>query len=321
MTFPKRARRGFTMIELLVVIGIIVLLLAILLPVVSQVRIRAFVASTEAEMAKIQAGCLAYYHDFNSYPGPLADYQLIGGPPPPQGAGPLPANITSNPTSSENLTLGLLGFLGVRMNGTTPFPVFQGTPQPSGGTGSTTPFTPGDVVNLGTRPGSFHYIDYDPTEVSQTGFAFGAMGGQRATDTDPTSTTVNKPSPETISDTNVPEFLDRIPDAMPILYMRAHVGVKTSPPNVGVMVTNSPTTPAQYNRSQLAPYGFNNVSAIDFNLPSGLSPAPTGDTPQWMAYFMNPAIAYQARGADGFILISAGADRMYGTKDDIIVTP
>ena len=54
----SQARRGFTMIELLVVVGIVVLLLAILLPVVNQVRKKAFVAQTEAEMVASCSTCI-----------------------------------------------------------------------------------------------------------------------------------------------------------------------------------------------------------------------------------------------------------------------
>src|SRR5579883_1750714 len=95
------SRRGFTMIELLVVIGIVVLLLAILLPVVNQVRMKAFVAQTEAEMQRIMGGIQAYYHDHNAYPGPLNEAALAGGP-----TGGTPSqisNVTGTPTSSENL--------------------------------------------------------------------------------------------------------------------------------------------------------------------------------------------------------------------------
>jgi hypothetical protein len=34
-------------------------------------------------------------------------------------------------------------------------------------------------------------------------------------------------------------------------------------------------------------------------------------------YFTNPSIPNTARSKDGYILISAGADRVYGTNDDI----
>ena len=35
------------------------------------------------------------------------------------------------------------------------------------------------------------------------------------------------------------------------------------------------------------------------------------------AYFTNPAVANSPRSKDGYILISAGPDRIYGTNDDI----
>jgi len=298
------------MIELLVVIGIIVLLLAILLPVVSQVRMKAFVAQTEAEMQRIMGGIQAYYHDHNAYPGPLPDAQLAGGSSPKPSA--FSGTVSGTVTSSENCVLGLLGFLSKRPDApATADAQFMGVPQPpSGGTA----YTPGDVSNLNSsRPKTFHYIDYVPEEISQNGFAYGMAGTQRATDSVSTDTkTPNSPKAEVINDSNVPEFLDHIPDAMPILYMRAQVGA------TGLIVsTNAAVTPAcPYNFAQLAAYGFTNVSAIDFQYAP-----PDPATSPLLKYFENPAIAGQARGKDGFILISAGVDRMYGTKDDIIVTP
>ena len=104
----------------------------------------------------------------------------------------------------------------------------------------------------------------------------------------------------------------------------ASVGARTL--NTGIAsVTLPPPSPVQYDASQFGFYGFNNVSydpavARDYALPTGITP-PGGNDAQWVAYFMNPNIAGQPRGKDGFVLISAGADRLYGTKDDIIVTP
>jgi len=73
-------RSAFTLLELLVVIGIIVLLAAILVPVVSQVRMKGYVTTTQAQMQRIAGAIQAYYHDFKSYPGPLANAALNGGP-------------------------------------------------------------------------------------------------------------------------------------------------------------------------------------------------------------------------------------------------
>src|SRR5215831_13873706 len=79
---PSRAltpsRTAFTLLELLVVMGIIVLLAAILVPVVSQVRMKGYVTTTEAQMQCIAAAVQSYYHDFKAYPGPIANSSLSG---------------------------------------------------------------------------------------------------------------------------------------------------------------------------------------------------------------------------------------------------
>jgi hypothetical protein len=112
---------------------------------------------------------------------------------------------------------------------------------------------------------------------------------------------------------------------MPILYIRANVGVQVSGGTGIASSSVSPSPPVQYDASQLKPYGFNTVSfdpagkTGDYMLPTGITA--TGTDAQWVAYFMNPNLAGQPRGKDGYVLISAGADRLYGTKDDIIVTP
>ena len=55
--FPlaRHVRGGFTMIELLVVIGIIVVLVAILIPAVAKVRIAARTAETTSELKDLAA--------------------------------------------------------------------------------------------------------------------------------------------------------------------------------------------------------------------------------------------------------------------------
>ena len=312
-------RRGFTLIELLVVIGIIVLLVSILVPVVSSVRKRAFATTTQAQMQRLATAIQAYYHDFNAYPGPLPNSQLMGSSSGSGSASNIPIQGVSLPiTSSENLVLGLLGYLNPDY--AHPNPVTIKFAMTSAQLTSKTAPTH-DVLSLNPlQPKSYHYIDFISDEISlgqsglqysDTPYATGSSGGAK-----------------TAMDTNVPEFLDKIPDPMPILYMRANVGAQT-------MLSNGPVQPpAQYDFSQLAPYGFkvkvaadlttasqdHSDDAVSTTLPPGFK-APAGVQPQEVNYFMNPGIVGQAKGKDGFILISAGLDRIYGTKDDIIVTP
>lgn len=61
-------RRGFTLIELLAVIAIISLLIALLVPAVSNVRDQAKRASSRAQLDAIGKGCEMFHGDMGSYP-------------------------------------------------------------------------------------------------------------------------------------------------------------------------------------------------------------------------------------------------------------
>ena len=348
--------RGFTLIELLVVIGIIVLLAAILLPVVSQIRKQAYNTSTQGQMQRILQACESYYHDFNSYPGPIANVNLSGG----SGAqtilmgsttpaGAVPGSGTAV-TSSENLVLGLLGYLDPPPSGSTGAPTFNNGGVVATGANPTPPPgpPPHDVLNLNPlRPGiSYHYIDYVPDELStgkMSSMEYSANG--------------------TSSDSNVPEFVDRFPEHLPILYIRAFPGGGAGNPTTNPPVSNTDVTSGyvvQYNFKELKDYGsfiqLTNVTAgkpavvwsnltltepptlysyytVSLSngpdqLDMGLEAIPYND---WYSatpasgtnyYFNNPNIGGAAvRGKDGFLLICAGKDHTFGTIDDTIITP
>jgi len=313
------------MIELLVVIGIIVLLAAILVPVISQVRMQGYKATTTGEMQRIMTACLNYYHDFNSYPGPLANSQVV-----PQAPNAVPVNMqsTAGPsvtpttiTSSENLVLGLLGLLS------------PGNSQGDVNSHYAPPPPQHDVVSLNyLHPASYHYIDYIPEELTD-GLMFGAAirasGQLPPTNWGTTPQGLPGPESDSVSDSPIPEFQDHIPDAMPILYLKAYTGVQIGQPpgpSDGIVTGDESKAPAQYNFAQLAPYGFMRVKTnpppSDFPFPANLNPPSAATVPnEVVAYFLNPNIAGQPRGKDSFILISAGPDRLYGTADDIIVAP
>jgi hypothetical protein len=120
-------------------------------------------------------------------------------------------------------------------------------------------------------------------------------------------------------DTEIPEFVDGFPDAMPILYIRARVGA------TGVIPGAPPSTTPAYDPSQLAPYIFP-APAPSANPVAG---AITGNgynattDPAVKADFATPNLYFSVTGnvtvprqKDGYLLISAGADRKYMTADD-----
>lgn len=327
----RGVRSAFTMIELLVVIGMIILLAAILVPVAARVRLQAHVVSTTGQMQRIMNAIQDYYHDFSAYPGPLSEAELVSSTGTGQSNTPIVDNTNPQPasgtvsgkgiTSSENLVLGLLGFLG-------PNNPLSGQ---SGVTQNLFYYTPPqhDVLSLNpNRPASYHYLDYLPSELSP--------GKVSLMDFDLGSATA--------TDSAVPEFIDQIPSPMPILYMRASVGAQyIVAQSYGNLLPN-PTPPYQYDPSELFMYvhnvRFNNgsgqlqtlqqMSSSVFQAAGGGSGGTTTSsfaadvaTPyqSWADYLTNPNVANQALGKDAFILIDAGPDRMYGTHDDIIVAP
>ena len=276
---------GFTLIELLVVIGIIVVLMGILIPVASHVRKSAYAASTQSQLLVIQQGIEAYQQVFGSYPGPVADNLLLPAMNPANAGGPL--------TSSENLVLGLLGGFKVAAPLTVPPTIQYDATLVGGGPSSLNPLKV-------QRYQSF----VDPISAGLDPIKNGTVWLKWS---DPAHANVN---PGQFSDSPLPEFVDRFPDALPILYIRARVGATN-------VVPNFPTAgaPAAYNPAQLYMYPF----AI--KNPNGLVKQPTPvDFTNPQDYFGSLANINVPRQKDGYMLISAGIDRIYGTADDLTNT-
>ena len=352
----KSRSRGFTLTEILVVIGIVVLLISILIPVVSKARRAAQVATVNAQINDLAGIIQQYAQDYGgALPGPLT-YQQIRMP----SGFTLDVNTTSTEfdgnlderqiTMSENLVLALAGGLKAITNTTSPSatPTIVYDPSLVGaGAMSLNPANPKkgktyiDQKNLSWR------ID---AAGRKTGKYEDAAGAAR--------------------DSEIPEILDTFPSPMPILYLRARKGQQppagTTPDNwtdkLNYIITYDDQNSAadarvgQYDLSQISGYTQADLTGrfigegkkIDVNeyaptkptsagnLPHGLGlvertfdgsmlkDAPTGKTYYYPyeagSYFRDPASTDanpQPRAKDGFILISAGLDRVYGTADDI----
>src|SRR4051812_39626491 len=121
----KQRRGGFTLVELLVVIGIIAVLIGILIPVISRVQRGARVADTKNFLIQLTGAIERYHSDFHAYPGPIHNNNIqdqgfvtpaYPAPQPVAAANAPGFDVTIDPktiTGSENLTLGLLGGLNL----------------------------------------------------------------------------------------------------------------------------------------------------------------------------------------------------------------
>ena len=274
----RRSRaRGFTMVELLVVIGIILVLLSILVPLATRIQNAGRSATAAAQIASISSAIEAYHGTFNAYPGPL----------PNSGIG-----ITgiTNPgiTGSENLVLGLFGGLQRASNGTISYDAnLVGTgPKPLG------PITT-NVKSYQAFLDNWTYHLPEKKDAANSGWAlFGTAVPElmdrhwyrpilylRAT----------RGATEVANDKDI--------DTPPAQYSRNQISQYTS-------VTGW----ADYNRHSSGKYGLDTLDGdpLSPKLPASFRP-----------YIRNPSNPNEPRSKDTFILIAVGTDGLFGTADDI----
>ncbi|HVP73854.1 MAG TPA: prepilin-type N-terminal cleavage/methylation domain-containing protein [Phycisphaerales bacterium] len=95
VTEPRRPRLGFSLTELLVVIGIIALLVGILLVALGKVQVKARRTQTESVMQQVMNAANTFHEENLRYPGVIPEVVLATSPP--------------QISSTENMLLDLLG--------------------------------------------------------------------------------------------------------------------------------------------------------------------------------------------------------------------
>jgi type IV pilus assembly protein PilA len=104
----RRNQRGFSLIELLIVIAIILIILSIALPQMSKSRMNAQEMAAVAEIGTINKQQIQYYSQYNQYATSLAQLgppATTGAAEGPQAAGLIPGSLASGSAGGYTFTI------------------------------------------------------------------------------------------------------------------------------------------------------------------------------------------------------------------------
>ena len=139
-------RRGFTLVELLVAIGIIMVLIGILLSALGKVATKAKMTDTTARMNEFAKACDAFYTQFNYYPGIVPEAMLA-------------ATVNPPISGTENALLHLMG--GAIRNDDPTYAASAGTEFTFGFTGTGQVKIKINAIDIGKGP-RIEGKQYDP---------------------------------------------------------------------------------------------------------------------------------------------------------------
>ncbi len=337
-------RRGFTLMEIMLVVAIILVLVALLVPSLSLAKKRARRVDNEALLNSIANAIQQYETTFNAYPGPPVSGMTIAAGPKMSGTQALLLALgytwvdesTSSPDKPPNDALTVFGI----PSNTSPNVIFNFTN--ANGTykivvNPSKPTGPRDHGNA-SPSGAYRALVpfYTPTnrELSpptSSGSGTWPNGGYADSTPSPKNTFA------------FPTLIDHYSLPMPILYFRGTPGVagtltydssgnpdtSTAAANTVVGETANATFLRQENVEYLESTGFNTSMGIspDQSTSSPISNLYPGNgndpkkTDAALAKLLTDKGISRAMPAKGsaFVLMSAGEDRIYGTADDIIV--
>lgn len=267
-------RGGFSLVEMLVVIGVIGILVGLLAPAINLIRARAKAAKAASVVQVLRAGCEAYHQTFNAYPGPYSNAQCTGSP----------------ATGPENLVLGLIGGLQIDGSGNVTFS--------------------SALVGIGPRNLNLANPKTYPPFIEN--WSQMLISPSRVT--------------ELMPGRSIPVFVERSHTERPILYLRARPGAPGIVDTAGnaqydlrmiTTYTSAAYNADPYNAKRRAPKGLSGDKGLalvgDVNGPLYADGTPNDAGP----YFRNPSLPTVPRSRDGYMLIAAGPDGLYGTADDI----
>ena len=276
------SRKGFTIVELMVVVAIIVLLIGILVPALGRARTAAYNAKTETLLTQLATSVEGYYQSFQAYPGPAGiDYT---------------AGSSKALSGSQNLLMGLSYAMT------------------TGSASVTLPFASGMSVDLTKANGPVNWATRDannnPEQLASFFDGIGSVSKPSSGTTWPNTGV----SGGTGSNFQFPVIVDAFPDGLPILYYRRRPGVDT--PAVGKTYSTASANVAGYYLDENKEY----TNATKLQATSGAMFDQTRDAAgsfastnnSAVANFQSVALGNAATARGGFILLAAGADRTYG---------